>query len=294
MALLALQRDPEAETTYFADDDPPQGCVLRVVELEDGNVEQQQLPLTLDLLLHPQEGDKMVQTDFHSFFLGSLIERLRCLELVPGVAVFTDFLFQWDKLGLPDSAPDVAVVAGLEGTREKIADRVEGLFKVAAFGKRPHLVIEVVSPEHGYLRKKDLEINRVNYARAGVKEYLVVNPIRRHSTKPLQLLGYRLEDDPEYTKIKPDEHGRILSETTGLLFWSDPKGRRIEIFDAATGKRLLSMAEEAAARKAAEARVEVEKAAREAETKARKAAEKKAEAAEVEIARLRAQLRQQE
>ncbi|HEX9730854.1 MAG TPA: Uma2 family endonuclease [Thermoanaerobaculia bacterium] len=285
MPLPALSSESDAEATFLADEEP-EGYVLRPVELADGRVEVQQLPLTIELLLDPREGDKVTQSDFHGFFLSSLLERLRRLERVPGVAVFTDLLFQWDKLGLPDSGPDVAVVAGLEGTREEIMERVEGCFDVAAIGRRPHLVIEVVSPEHGRLRRKDLAINREIYARAGVREYLIVNPIGRRSPGPLQLLGYRLEGGPEYTEIEPDEKGRILSQTTGLLFWSDPGGRRIEVFDAATGERLLTGQEEAARAEAAEERAE-------REAGARKAAEARALAAEGELRRFKEQLKAQ-
>ncbi len=71
MALPALK--PEEASL----DDESEGSVFRLVELADGTVEEQQLPLTLELLLHPQEGDKVAQNDFHSLFLGSLLERVR-------------------------------------------------------------------------------------------------------------------------------------------------------------------------------------------------------------------------
>jgi Uma2 family endonuclease len=287
MSLLALT--PEPEVAYLADDDEPESSVLRVVELPDGSIEQQQLPLTLELLLHPREGDKVTQNDFHSLFLRALGDRLeRRLERQPGVAVFSDLIFQWDRLGLPDAAPDIAVVAGLEGTREEITNKVQGKFDVVAFGRRrPHLVIEVVSPQHGRLRKKDLEINVEDYARAGVEEYLIFNQVRRRLPQSLELLGYRLGGGPKYTPIVPDRQGRILSQTTGLLFWSDPERRRIEIYDAATGKRLLSSREE-------EARADAEAAARQAAEEQLVEKETALQAAEDEIARLRALLGSQD
>ena len=319
MALPALQ-----PTEPYLDDDEPEGFVLRIVERADGTVEEQQLPLTMELLLHPREGDKMTQSDFHSLLLSSLLERIRCLE--PGVAVFTDLLFCWDRPGLPDAAPDVAVVAGLSGTRIEITNQVQGKFDVASFGRRPHLMIEVVSPRHKRLREKDLKHNVKDYARAGVREYLIVNPGRMYSMAPLQLLGYRLEDGSEYTEIEPDEQGRILSETTGLLFGSDPDRRWIEIFDAATGERVLdaqeareraqqeaARAEQEAARaeqqtaraeqEAARAKQQTARAEQEAaratqqtaraeqEAASRKAAEARAQAAEEKLAKLEARMR---
>ncbi|MFY9822263.1 MAG: hypothetical protein WAM82_12850, partial [Thermoanaerobaculia bacterium] len=123
-----------------------------------------------------------------------------------------------------------------------------------------------------------------------------------------------------YQQIEPDAQGRLLSETTELLFGVSAKGDRIEVFNARTGERLESPAEMEIARKAAEERatreakratrettarkVAQEQAAREAkratrEEAARKAAEERAtgaetarKAAEEELARLRAQIEQ--
>ncbi len=285
MPLPAVRPEPEADRSFLEDDDEPQGCVLRVVELVDGSVEEQQLPLTLELLLHPQEGDKVTQTDFHFSLLVSEVGRLRrWLEREPGVAVFSDLLFKWDRLGLKDSGPDVAVVRGLPAPRKEISEQIGGTFDVARWGVRPHLAIEVVSPEHGRLRRKDLKDNLDIYARAGIEEYLIINPIRLSSEEPLQLLGYRLGGGSTYTEIQPDARGRIFSQSTGLLFWSDPAERRIEIFDRATGERLLT----------AEEQLEQEAAARQAETAARQVAEARAKAAEEELKRLKALRRRQE
>ncbi len=290
MSLPALQAEPEFEA--YPDDDEPQGWVLRVVELPDGRVEEQQLPLTMERLLHPEEGDKVTQTDLHVSLLVSVLGRLRrWLERSPGVGVFADLLFDWNRPGLKNSGPDIAVVRDLPASREEISEQIGGTFDTAAWGVRPHLAIEIVSPEHGRLRDKDLKDNVDLYAQAGITEYLVFNPVRLGSKEPLrqrrtkpalQLLGYhnRTPGTP-YTRIQPDPQGRILSRTTGLSFWSDPDARRIEIFDRATGKRLLTGKEQ-------EARADAEAAARQAEAAARKTAEALLEAAEKEIARLKA------
>ncbi len=254
MALPALNPEPEAEENCLAVDDEPQGAVLRVVELDDGSVEEQELPLTMELLLHPQEGDKVTQTDFHLTLVFSVLGRLRrWLERTPGVGVFSDLRFDWHREGLKPSGPDIAVVQGLPATRAEISEQIGGTFDTTFWGVRPHLVIEVVSPEHGRLRKKDLEENVDVYARAGVEEYLVFNPIRIGSEEPLELLGFHLAGGLRYSEIQGDPQGRILSQTTGLFFWSDPNARRIEIFDQTTEKRLLTDEEEKARADAAEA-----------------------------------------
>ncbi len=302
MPVPAVQPEPEAYELFLEEDDEPQGCVLRVVELPDGSVEEQELPLTLELLLHPQEGDKVTRTDFHFSLLVSVVDRLRRrLERVPGVGVFSDLLFKWDRPGLKDSGPDIAVVRDLPARRKEISEQIEGTFDVATWGTRPHLAIEVVSPEHGRLRRKDLKDNLDIYAKAGIEEYLIIHPIRLGSKEPLQLLGYRLGGGSRYAEIQPDAQGRILLQTTGLLFWSDPGERRIEIFDQATGERLLTSTEEAARADAAEERLEQEAAARQAaearveeEAAARQAAEARARAAEEELERLKALSRRQD
>jgi Uma2 family endonuclease len=256
MALPALKIEPEFEETDLADDAEPQGCIFRVVELDDGTVAERELPLTMERLLHPQEGDKVTQTDFHLSLLVSVLGRLRrWLEPKPGVGVFADLRFAWNRRGLGPSGPDIAVVKGLSDPRQEISEQIGGTFDTALWGTRPALVIEVVSPEHGRLRKKDLEENVDIYARAGVEEYLIFNPIRIGSTEPLELLGYHLAGGLRYTEIQPNLQGRILSRTTGLCFWSDPGARRIEIFDSSTGARLLSDDEEKARADAAQAQV---------------------------------------
>ncbi len=293
MPLAGFQPEPEFEDLAG---DEPQGCVLRVVELPDGRVEERHLPLTMERLLHPEEGDRVTQTDFHVTLLLSVLDRLRrFLERSPGVGVFGDLLFDWNRRGLKNSGPDVAVVRGLPAPRAELSEQIGGTFDTAAWGVRPHLVIEIVSPEHGRLRSKDLKENVDLYARAGVVEYLIFNPVRIGSKEPLQLLGYRLAGGLSYTEIQPDPQDRILSQTTGLCFWSDPARRWIEIFDPATGKRLLTSEEEAARADAEAAAREAEAAAREAEAAARQAAEAQLEektaalqAAEEELARLKA------
>ncbi len=277
MAIPARKIEPTFEETQPADSAEPEGCILRVVELDDGTVEERELPLTMERLLHPQEGDKVTQTDFHLSLFVSLLGRLRRrLEQAPGLGVFADLRFAWNRRGLKPSGPDLAVVKGLPAPRKVISEEIGGTFDTAAWGVRPELVIEVVSPEHGRLRNKDLEKNVEIYARAGVEEYLIFNPLRIGSRRPIQLLGYHLAGGVRYTAIPPDPQGRILSKATGLYFWSDPEGRRIEIFDRASGARLLSSDEE-------KARADEEKARADA-------AEARADEKDEEIARLRARL----
>jgi hypothetical protein len=94
------------------------------------------------------------------------------------------------------------------------------------------------------------------------------------------LTGYRLRPNGQYSRIQPDTQGRLLSETTGLLFGVGSDGQTLTILDTRTGEWLVDSGDlarrEAEARKAAE-----DLAAREAEAR---------RAAEAELAKLRAEL----
>jgi hypothetical protein len=85
--------------------------------------------------------------------------------------------------------------------------------------------------------------------------------LKGRGDEPWRLLGYRLGEQPLYETIAPDPDGRVTFTETGLQF--EAIGReRINVYDLATGSRLLTLEEqkayadsEAAARAAAEARV---------------------------------------
>lgn len=73
--------------------------------------------------------------------------------------------------------------------------------------------------------------------------------------------------------MKQDAEGRLVSETTGLLFSVSAKGDRVVIVEAATGRELLP--------------VESLETARKAEETARKAAEAELTRLREELARLK-------
>jgi hypothetical protein len=138
---------------------------------------------------------------------------------------------------------------------------------------RPFLIVEVVSPDDRLIRRADLEDKVEVYERAGVREYIIVDWTLKGFR--FRLVGHRLDSSGRYRPIKPDETGRILSETTSLWFQVSPDGERILLFEHPTGRRLLNLEEQE------------ERADREAE--ARKAAEKEAARLRAEIERLRRQ-----
>lgn len=235
----------------------------RWVERADGRMELLELPLTPELFLDPQLGDKMVQGFPHVRVILALYELIsRHLSFDPGTYVFSD-LKHLIGPGL-GPAPDISVVRGLAPGRDEEFESYDLRTEVP-----PCFVIEVVSPSNARIRRTD-EVDKVRvYEKAGIEEYLLVDLPRRANGRRFQLKGYRMGPGHRYLPMQPDAQGRFVSETTGLAFAISPDGSRIHVFNLETGERLLADAEQEEARKAAE-----ERAAR----------------AEEELARLRAEI----
>lgn len=264
--------------------------VQRWVKRPDGRMEFVELPLTPEIFLDPQEGDKFIQGEFHGDTVISLWERLRRRLTADDTATV---LFDVKHLlglgpGLGPS-PDVSVI---HGVRPRRPGRDEERHSVDLLQERvvPSLIIEVINLRDPALRKVD-EVDKVElYARVGIREYLLVNLPRPANGNRYELRGLRLSSERRYRPVRPDSQGRILSETTGLLFGVSSDGWQIDIFDAATGERLLTPEEEAERAQQAEQRAQAsEQKAQEAEQKAREEATARA-SAESELARLRAEI----
>jgi colicin import membrane protein len=105
-----------------------------------------QIPLTLDDVLHPREGDQVTESEVHE-------RRRRYLAYVlaahladdAGAVVLSDVLIAWDVPGIRPMALDIAVVFGVR------ARKPWGTFDVAEEGVLPRLVIELTSPKTALL-----------------------------------------------------------------------------------------------------------------------------------------------
>ena len=261
------------------------GWRWKSVHLPSGEVLDEQVPLTADDLLDPQPGDQVGQSQLHwemLFLLARILDRY--YEMRDDVTLAVDLKMLWRIPGLKEPSPDLAVIPGV---RRKI-DPARTSFDVVEEGVRPCLIVEVVSASDPEIRRNDYDKKVKIYQRVGIPEYVILDPPTSVTEGRLLLLGYRLDRDGQYRRIRPDAQGRLLSETTGLLFGVGEDGQTPVIFNAQTGERLLdpkeqanraqkAVAREAEARKAAE-----ERAAHEAEARM---------AAEAELARLRAELK---
>ena len=169
-------------------------------------------------------------------------------------------------------APDVFVVFGVE-------DRMRMNYKVWEEGKGPDFVLEVASPSTW---REDVGRKRDIYARLGVKEYWMFDPLGEHLKPALQ--GNRLVDgEYERQPLLTSLAGRLglHSGTLGLELWA--KGRKMRFRDPETGLDLLSHDEEHAARQAAVVRADAAVARADA-------AVARADAAEARVAELEALL----
>jgi Uma2 family endonuclease len=248
------------------------GYRLRCVRLPSGEEVEQQIPLTPEDLLDPQPGDVVGQSGPHQKLLRLLVNLLTAFFASrEDVLVTSDMKMLWGISGLSEPAPDTAVIPGV---RDKDAERDS--FDVVEEGTRPCLVLEVVSSKDAETRRNDYERKVEIYQEAGIPEYLILDPPTVRTKKRLLMRGYRLGIDGRYRPIEPDSEGRLLSQTTQLLFGVEEDGRTLRVVDAATGAPLRSPeeTEEILVR----------------EAKARKAAEERASSAEAELARLRAEL----
>jgi colicin import membrane protein len=236
----------------------------------------EQVPLTLEDVLHPETGDFIVRSDRHETDRMYLTAVLRARLEPAGVAiVLSDVRIAWDLPDLRPHGPDVMVIPG-------VAERQDwSTFDVAVEGARPALIIEITSPE---TRANDLEIKVDHYARAGVAQYVIVDDARkRRETRRLRLLDYRLEGGT-YRLHAPDAAGRVHLAIANL--WLGVEDDHVVCYDergAAFGEyaTVVRQAAEAAerarqeaqARREAEARARQEAEARAAEAQARQEAE---------------------
>jgi Uma2 family endonuclease len=231
----------------------------------DDNIFDQQVPLTAAEFLHPQEGYHLPNSTFHDNTAGDAKDILtRRYSNQPDVGVFRDLLIEWDS-DLGDHCPDTFVAFDIRNKSEN-----RNKFIVVNEGTRPTFILEVVSPRY---RQTDRETKVVEYARAKVQEYVIID--RRIVRRQLvdEVLGYRLMTG-YYQPITPDEDGRILCNTLGV--WISLQDGRLIIEDAQTGQRLMTSQElEAANQELEAANQELEAANQELETE-RNAAQQQA------------------
>jgi Uma2 family endonuclease len=228
----------------------PYGWRYQLQKKPNGTEYYVEIPLTEADFLDPQEGDRKMQKSKHARCTVEIFNRLdNYYAKDRTTGVFFDLKMEWGIPGLKNPAPDISVVPRL---RDKDADL--GSFKVKEQGTRPVLVIEVMSPHY----QGDDTVKVKLYRRAGIKEYLIVNPYHGDQRNHYHLTLYRLVGR-KYQQIEPDQEGCWLSETTGVFFGVSADKREVTLMVAETGEKLLTPREEQQARlQEQQARLEAE------------------------------------
>jgi Uma2 family endonuclease len=249
----------------------------------NGTETLEQVPLTLEDVLHPREEDCIPEHPDHERdrrYLHDVFET-RLID-DPTAVTFSDCLIAWGVRGLRPHSPDISVFFGAKRKYR----RFKGTFYVKRERARPVLAIEITSPD---TRSNDLSIKVEHYHLAHVPVYIIVD--RKREDGPPRLLGYRYRE-AHYVRMAPDQRGRLLLKQLGVRI--GVRENRVVCYDAVTDEEIgdyAAMSEaldaETKARKKAEQREQ-------GETKSRRAAEKRASAAEARLRELEDRLRRLE
>ncbi len=231
----------------------------------DGREDLEQVPLTLEDVLHPQEGDVIPERAIQERerrYLADLCE----VRLPPegGNLVLSDCLVNWGVPGIRNHSPDVSVFTGLLHPPPENF----GIFDLVASGGRCRLAVEIVSPD---TRNNDVVFKLDEYYRAGVPVYVIIDQKREDG--PRELRGYQA-GPAGYEPIPLDAHGRLPLPFLGLSLGM--RDNRLVCYDAQTGAEVGNYRQTVEAQQAAEAQARQEAEARQREAEARQAAEAQA------------------
>ena len=182
----------------------------------------------------------MAETDTHRDQMADLIHMLKDFYRdAPNVYVSGNLLIYYEEGNVYKRvAPDVFVVKG-------VLQQERRTYLLWEEGKGPDVVIELTSKE---TRREDQRDKRDLYEQVlGVSEYFLYDPTGDYLHPPLQ--GYRLTKGV-YQSI-PTKNERLRSRVLGLELGVEEG--RLRLHDPQTGQRLLTPAEQAEARREAEA-----------------------------------------
>jgi Uma2 family endonuclease len=270
MSTVSTSRPPKPPDD---DQDPFRyGWRYVTVRLPDGTATVDQVPLTLEDVLFPEEGDFIVQTDLHDTDTSYLkyVFNARLADNPRAWAV-SDCRVDWNLPGVRPLGPDIAVFFDVDRRGDWAT------LDVAAEGARPVLVVEITSPR---TRENNVEIKPAFYHRARVPLYVIADASEEdEGRRRLELIAYRYMP-AGYQRVAPDARGWIWLDPVG--FWlgvvRDPQldCDRLACFDAVTGEEIgdyqaISQALEAATAAHAQAEARAEAAARRATAAARRA-----------------------
>lgn len=165
------------------------------------------IPLTLDDVCHPQEGDQVAFSEAHQRrrrYLCGVFEM--CLANDPQAVVLDNVRIEWGIADLQPHSPDVVVIKGIRERHDWT------VFDVVTEGVRPSLIVEITSPATASVdRSHKLE----EYELAAVPFYVIVDGVHHRNQPTLRLLGYEWTADG-YRVLVPNEHGHLWLEPVGV------------------------------------------------------------------------------
>jgi colicin import membrane protein len=246
----------------------------------DGTEAVEQVPLTLEDVLHPEEGDDILENDAHDSDRAYLkaVSKVR-LEHDQTAVVLSNCGVEWNLRGVKHLCPDFAVFFGVKRHIDW------SIFDVAEEGARPALVIEVTSPS---TRINDVVTKVDYYHRARVPLYVIADVLKEDGNeRQIELIGYQLTAR-RYKLVKLDKRGWIWLDPLRLwlgvtrdrlsgfnrLACFEPGGEEVGDYSAIT----KAVAAESKARAEAEGRAEAEHRRAEAEHRRAEAEHRRAEA----------------
>lgn len=226
---------------------------------------------TRDPLYPDSDGTPMGETEYHSLAITHLYEVLRpWFHRREGFHVAANMLLYYEQGNpLAVRGPDVMVSKGVRGKHLRRS------FRTWEEGVAPATIIEVTSSS---TKDEDQFVKPAVYARIGVKEYFLFDPVGEYLKPRLQ--GFRLVTGV-YAPIVSRRADRVSSGELGLDLAID--AHLLRVIEPKTGRRLPTREEY---------RAKLKLARREAREAKRAAAEvqRRFAALEAEIARLRALL----
>jgi Uma2 family endonuclease len=237
-------------------------------------------------IVYPEsDGEPLAETEVHILAIVEFIATLRFHFRSRRDVYVIGNMFLYYEEGNPKArkAPDLMVVKGVDTSQPR------RIFKVWEEKAVPCVIVEFTSKD---TCDEDLGPKMNVYARLGVREYFLFDPLHEYLDQPFE--GYRLRGR-KYVRMESASAVGLVSEELGLRLV--PEEGLLRLYDLKKGERILAPQEwYDVARKAEEqARKEMaraEKAERAARRETQRAEKEKqrADAAEAEAARLRAML----
>ncbi len=223
------------------------------------------------------DGAPLGETDWHITSMFALLGGLREHFARRNDVYVASNMFLYYAEGEPrkNRAPDIMVIFG-------VPKHTRNIFKTWEEGAVPSVIVELSSPQ---TVREDLGPKRELYARLGVSEYYLFDPLGEILNPPF--LGFRLHDGA-YQLLLTDADGGLTSPLLGLRMI--PEGTMIRLVDPATGRPILTNEEKFDALAEEQERADAERERADAERERADAERERAKLLADEVIRLRALL----